>query len=111
VIGITLQQVLFGTTNWPTPIARSYAAVTSQVAERSVANIGDRLRPAHGPSGKGSTKATAEPSAGYAIWSLMEPKPTWPDSKETSFLTHLGHRQPSRVAVAKPVLTPIKALI
>jgi hypothetical protein len=41
----------------------------------------------------------------------MEPKPTWPDSKETSFLTHLGHRQPSRVAVAKPVLTPIKALI
>jgi hypothetical protein len=45
VIGITLQQVLFGTTNWPTPIARSYAAVTSQVAERSVAHIGDRLRP------------------------------------------------------------------
>jgi hypothetical protein len=28
VIGITLQQVLFATTNWPTPISRSYAAVT-----------------------------------------------------------------------------------
>jgi hypothetical protein len=28
-------------------------------------------RPAHGPSGKGSTKATAEPSVGFAIWSLM----------------------------------------
>jgi hypothetical protein len=44
VIGITLQQVLFGITNWPTPIARSYAAVTSQVAEHSVAHIGDRHR-------------------------------------------------------------------
>jgi hypothetical protein len=36
VIGIT--QVLFGNTNRPTPIARPYAAVVSQVAECNVAS-------------------------------------------------------------------------
>jgi len=32
-------------------------------------------------------------------------------NKEAGVVTHLGHRPPSRVAVAKPVLTPIQALI